>query len=85
MSVNNKVFIGGLNYSTTEQTLMQELSKYGVVTAIRIVTDRDTGRSKGFGFATFETADGAQKAIDALDNQMFDGRRIGVKESIERK
>jgi cold-inducible RNA-binding protein len=85
MGVNNKVFIGGLNYSTTEQTLMQELSKYGTVVAIRIVTDRETGRSKGFGFATFDSAESAKKAIEALDNTIFDGRRIGVKESIERK
>ena len=85
MGVNNKVFIGGLNYSTTEQTLLQELSKFGNVVALRIVTDRETGRSRGFGFATFETGEQASKAIEALDNSVFDGRRIGVKESIERK
>ena len=83
--MKNKVFIGGLNYQTTEIALFDELSKYGKVISIRIVTDRETGKSKGFGFAAFETEESATKAIEGLNNQMFEGRRIGVKPNIDKK
>ena len=83
--MKNKVFVGGLNYQTTEKSLFDELSKYGKVISIRIVTDKDSGRSKGFGFATFETDEEASKAIEGLNNQMFEGRRIGVKPNIEKR
>lgn len=82
--MSNKIFVGGLSYETSEKTLLEELEKHGKVISIRIVTDRDTGRSKGFGFATFESSESAKLAMETLDNSMFDGRRIGVKESIER-
>ena len=80
----NKVFIGGLSYDTTEQVLLEGLRKYGDVISIRIVTDRETGVSKGFGFATFKTDDEARKAIEGMSNTIFDGRRIGVKEAIDK-
>jgi RNA recognition motif-containing protein len=83
--VGNKIFVGGLNYQTSEQQLKDELGRFGKVISIRIVTDKETGRSKGFGFATFENDCDAVKAIDELNNSVFDGRRIGVKEAIERK
>jgi len=82
--VKNKIFIGGLNYQTTEQSLLAELQKYGKVISIRIVTDRESGKSKGFGFATFETDDQATKAIEGLNNQIFESRRVGVKPNIEK-
>lgn len=82
--MNNKIFIGGLSYETTESTLKEELSKYGQVISIRIVTHTETGKSRGFGFATFREAKEAQDAIAGLDNTIFEGRRVGVKESIER-
>lgn len=83
--MKNKVFIGGLSYQTTEESLIQELQKYGEVSSIRIVTDKETGRSKGFGFATFKTEEQASKVIECLNNQMFEGRRIGVKPNIDKK
>jgi RNA recognition motif-containing protein len=83
--VNSKIFIGGLNYSTTEKLLLDALEKFGKVVSIRIVTDKDSGTSKGFGFATYESHESATKAIEELNNSIFDGRRIGVKESFERK
>jgi len=82
--MNSKVFIGGINYSTTEKSLCEKLNSYGKVLTLRIILDRDTGKSKGFAFATFETAEQAQKAIDNLDNTEFEGRRIGVKQAIEK-
>lgn len=83
--MKNKVFIGGLNYNTTEDMLKSELDKCGKVLSIRIVTDVQTGRSKGFGFATFENEEQAQNAIQMFNNTVLDGRRIGVKEAIERR
>ena len=82
--MGNKVFIGGLSYETTEKKLTEALNQYGKVTALRIIVDRETGRSKGFGFATFEDSMQADKAIEALDNTEFDGRRIGVKKAIDK-
>ena len=82
--MNEKLFIGGLNYETTEEKLYEALSEYGKVLALRIIIDRETGRSKGFGFATFENSDHAKDAIEGLDNTEFDGRRIGVKPAIDK-
>lgn len=83
--MGKKVFIGGLNYSTSEAALLNHLSQYGHVTSIRIITDKDSGKSKGFGFATFDHDADAEKAISGLNGQEFEGRRIGVKAYIERK
>jgi RNA recognition motif-containing protein len=82
--MSSKLFIGGLNYDTTEKKLYEALSEFGKVLTLRIIIDRESGRSKGFGFATFEEESCAQKAIDSLDNTEFDGRRIGVKPAIEK-
>ena len=82
--MNNKIFVGGLNYNTTEVSLRAALEVFGKVLSIRIVTDFETGRSKGFGFVTFEKPEAAEKAIENLNNQIFDGRRIGVKPAIDK-
>ena len=82
--MNNKIFIGGLNYNTTESVLRSELEIFGKVVTLRVITDRETGKSKGYAFATYEDCSCAEKAIEALNNTMFDDRRIGVKPSIEK-
>lgn len=82
--MNNKIFVGGLNYNTTEVSLRAALEVFGKVLSIRIVTDFETGKSKGFGFVTFEKPEAAEKAIENLNNQIFDGRRIGVKPAIDK-
>ena len=82
--MNNKIFVGGLNYNTTEASLRAALEVFGKVLSIRIVTDFETGKSKGFGFVTFEKPEAAEKAIENLNNQIFDGRRIGVKPAIDK-
>ena len=84
MQDNKKIFVGGLNYNTDEKSLIKELERFGKVMSCRIIVDRDNGRSKGYGFATFSTRDEALAAIEGLNNQMLDGRRVGVKESIEK-
>lgn len=82
--MGTKIFIGGLNYLTDEKRLMSELEKFGRVLSVRIIIDKESGKSKGYGFATFETQQEAQLAIDSLNNQLLDGRRVGVKEAIEK-
>lgn len=76
--MNSKVYVGNLPWTTTEQELTQEFGQFGQVSEAKIVTDRDTGRSKGFAFVTFETEDGAEKAISSLDGADFGGRAIRV-------
>lgn len=83
--VKNKVFIAGLDYKTSERDLFHKLSTIGKVVSIRLVTEKETGKSRGFAFATFATEQDAQKAIELLNNTVFEGRRIGVKEAIDKK
>ncbi|KAL2461982.1 Nuclear cap-binding protein complex [Abeliophyllum distichum] len=74
----SKLFIGGLSYSTDDSGLREAFSKYGEVADVRVIVDRDTGRSRGFGFVTFSTVEDASAAIQALDQQDLHGRRVRV-------
>ncbi|GER45309.1 RNA-binding protein [Striga asiatica] len=80
MSTNltTKLFVGGLGYRTDEQTVRDHFSRYGDVDYVKIITDRETGYSRGFGFVTFSSAEAASSAIQGLDGQDLDGRRITV-------
>ncbi|KAE8349959.1 hypothetical protein BDV28DRAFT_160045 [Aspergillus coremiiformis] len=80
----SKLFIGGLAWHTTDQTLSEGFSKYGTVEEAVVVKDHDTLRSRGFGFVRFSTEDEAQAAMDAMNNQEFDGRTIRVDRASER-
>ncbi|KAL1373202.1 hypothetical protein HN51_003198 [Arachis hypogaea] len=81
---SSKLFIGGVSYSTDEQGLREAFSRYGEVVDARIIVDRDSGRSRGFGFVTFSSAEEASSAIQALDGQDLHGRRIRVNYANER-
>ncbi|MCA9341119.1 RNA-binding protein [Candidatus Saccharibacteria bacterium] len=72
------LFIGSLAYATTDDGLKAHFEQIGEVESARIMTDRDTGRSRGFGFVTFVNEDDNQKAIDQLDGKDLDGRSINV-------
>ena len=74
----NKVFVGGLSWNTNEEGLASHFSKFGNIEEARIITDRDTGRSRGFGFVTFSDSDSANRSVDELDGTEFDGRTIKV-------
>ncbi|KAK4659797.1 hypothetical protein QC762_113615 [Podospora pseudocomata] len=74
----SKLFIGGLAWHTEEATLRQKFEEFGVVEEAVVVKDRDTGRSRGFGFVRYTNPDDAQKAISAMNNIEFDGRQIRV-------
>jgi RNA recognition motif-containing protein len=74
----NKLYVGNLSFKTTDDQLAQLFSAHGTVGRASVVTDRDTGRSRGFGFVEMGTADEATAAINALNGQMVDGRTLQV-------
>ncbi|KAF6839902.1 RNA recognition domain-containing protein [Colletotrichum plurivorum] len=74
----SKLFIGGLAWHTEEGTLRQKFEEFGAVEEAVVVKDRDTGRSRGFGFVRYTQEGDAQKAIAAMNNVEFDGRTIRV-------
>ncbi len=76
-----KIYVGGLPYQTDEEQLRQMFSPYGEVTSAKVITDRDTGRSKGFGFVEMSDDAGAKKAIAELNEAELGGRTITVNEA----
>ena len=76
-----KLFVGNLSFSTTENDLEDLFAQYGTVAEVGLVTDRATGRSRGFAFVTMGNANEAQAAISALDGKDFGGRNIAVNEA----
>src|SRR5437870_7536324 len=83
--MGTKLYVGGLPYSTTEQQLQELFSQQGSVTSAKIITDRYTGQSRGFGFVEMATAEEAQKAITALNGTRRNGGRFTVKEPSPQK
>jgi RNA recognition motif-containing protein len=79
-----KLFVGGLPFTTTEQELEEAFAKAGAVTSVAIITDRMTGRSKGFGFVEMEDAD-AEAAIEMWNGKDFGGRTLTVNEARPRE
>ena len=76
--MQNKLFVGNLPWSVDSEQLKETFSKYGDVTDAHVLTDKVTGRSRGFGFVEFATDEEAASAIDALDGSEMDGREINV-------
>jgi len=83
--MGNRLYVGNLSYKTSDQELRSEFEKCGTVTDARIVTDRETGNSRGFGFVQFSTDAEANAAIQALDGQMLGGRTLTVKIAEQRQ
>ena len=79
------IYIGNLNYDTTEDTLRAAFAAYGEVTSVNIVTDRYTGRPRGFAFVEMESDNAAAEAIGALNGQALDGRQLRVDEARPKK
>jgi RNA recognition motif-containing protein len=75
---NNKVFVGGLPFSTTEEELREVFSQVGNVTSAKIILDRETNRSRGFGFVEFESEADAQASVEKLNGTMIGDRKITV-------
>jgi RNA recognition motif-containing protein len=76
--LNNKLYVGNLSFNTTDQDLASLFADFGSVTSAQVVLDRDTGRSRGFGFVEMATEDEAQKAIGATNGKSVDGRPLTV-------
>ena len=76
-----KLYVGNLSYSVTEERLQQHFAQHGSVVSARIITDKFSGRSKGFGFVEMSSDDEAQRATTALNGTDFDGRNIVVSEA----
>lgn len=76
-----KLYVGGLSYNTTEDALRELFSQAGTVTSATIITDRMSGRSKGFGFVEMSSDEEAQKAIEMFNGKEMDGRNITVNEA----
>jgi cold-inducible RNA-binding protein len=79
--MGKKLYVGNLPFSATEQDLSETFSQCGTVDSVKIITDRDTGRSKGFGFVEMSTDDEAQQAISKFNGADFDGRAMTVNEA----
>jgi RNA recognition motif-containing protein len=73
-----KLFVGGLSYSTSSERLREAFAACGAVESATVVTDRDTGRSRGFGFVEMATPEDAEQAINRLNGSSLDGRNIQV-------
>ena len=75
------IFVGNLNFNTGEDELRQMFEQYGQVDRVSIMTDRDTGRSRGFGFVEMTNAEDGEKAIAALNGSQLGGRTLNVNEA----
>ncbi len=76
-----RIYVGNLNFQSTDEGLSQLFSEYGNVDTATVVTDRETGRSRGFGFVEMSDDTQARTAIEALNGQMWDGRNLTVNEA----
>jgi len=80
-TMNKKLYVGNLSYSVTEGELQEFFAKVGTVASVSLITDRSSGRSKGFGFVEMETEAAAEEAIKQLNNAELDGRPLTVNEA----
>ena len=76
--MSTKIYVGNLPYSVTDSSLQSNFAEFGGVSSAKVMTDRETGRSKGFGFVEMASAEVAQAAIEALHGMSVDGRSITV-------
>ena len=83
--MNTKLFVGNLSFNTTENDLQDAFAVHGTVTEANLMTDRSTGRPRGFGFVTMGSPDEAQKAISALNGTQLGDRAITVNEARPRE
>ena len=79
--MGKKLYVGNLPYTVSDSDLQRMFEPHGAVQSAQVVVDRDTGRSKGFGFVEMETGEAAQAAISALNGQDFSGRSLTVNEA----
>jgi RNA recognition motif-containing protein len=83
--MGNKLFVGSLAWATNDDSLKAAFESFGNVVEAKVILERDTGRSRGFGFVTFEDDASAQEAVSSMDGQNLDGRTIRVNEAQEKR
>ncbi len=83
--MSTKLYVGNLSFGVTSEDLQEHFTQAGTVESANIVEDRDTGRSRGFGFVEMSSAEEAQAAIEQFNNQDFDGRNLVVNEARPRE
>ncbi len=81
--MSKKLFVGGISWNTDNEQLAEHFAQCGNVLEAKVVTDRETGRSRGFGFVTMEEDGDAERAVEELDGSQLDGRNIAVSEARE--
>jgi cold-inducible RNA-binding protein len=74
----NKLYVGNLSFQSTENSIMDTFAEHGTVLEVNLITDRDTGRMRGFGFVTMSSDEEAQKAAEAMNGVELDGRQLTV-------
>ena len=79
-----EIYVGNLSYDASEGDLQDKFEQYGVVSQLKIITDRETGRSRGFAFVTMESDDDARNAIESLNGEEFLGRELSIREATPR-
>ena len=83
--MSKKLYVGNLSWGTNDESLREMFASYGDISEAKVITDRDTGRSRGFGFVTFENGDAADAAVSALDGTEVEGRPIRVNVAHDRR
>ena len=83
--MGNKLFVGGLSFNTTENDLQDAFAAHGTVSEVNLITDRMSGKSKGFAFVTMGSDEEAQKAIAGMNGKVLDGRNLTVNEARPRE
>ena len=83
--MGNRLFIGGLSWNTDDDGLRAAFERFGELSDVKVITDRETGRSRGFGFVTFVDPANAQRAIEEMNGSTLDGRTLNVNEAQERE
>ena len=82
--MNNKLYVGNIPFKVTEENLEETFGAYGSVASVKIITDRESGRSKGFGFVEMSSAEEANECISNLDGKDYEGRNLKVNIARER-
>ena len=82
--MSTRLYVGNLNFNTSTESVRAAFEEFGAVSDVHLVSDRETGRPRGFGFVTMGTPEEAKKAIEGMDGQMLDGRPLRVNEAEER-
>jgi RNA recognition motif-containing protein len=82
--MSRKLFVGGLSWNTNDEGLRQAFDRFGNIDEAKVIMDRETGRSRGFGFVTFQDPNAARSAMSEMNGTTLDGRSIKVNEAEER-